>query len=212
MTMRVAVFVITIVIALGTFWSCSTTEQPVQEEPVEEKTPPPQPKEQKPEEPEKPEEPQEKEEPVTAEEPKSERETVEGENYEVTEEVYKRAFDDIEDLIAKLNSIIEKRDYETWLEYITDGYEDKYSDPDVLEEKSSQPTLQKYDIELDSLRDYFLYVVVPSRAEARLDDIIFLDDNHVKAVMKINDHEVILYLLEKVNDTWKICTREEAYN
>jgi hypothetical protein len=126
------------------------------------------------------------------------------EDFVVSEEVFSRTFNDIEELIKKLNKIIGASNYDSWLEYLTKEYKNYYSDEETLRELSKRPILQKYNIRLTSLKDYFNYVVVPSRSDVRLDDLVFEDNNRVKAIMIIEDQRVILYQLEKVNDEWKI--------
>jgi hypothetical protein len=190
---------------------CATTgpETQEQEKPVQEEQPE-KTEEQPVEEPQESEETEEPdEEPVPEQKPEEEEvlpevEEESEEEYQVSEEVYKQTFDDVESLIKELNEIIKRKDYSTWLTYLTREYREKYSNPEVLEELSNQPTLQKYDIELNSLKDYFIYVVAPSRANAKLDDLVFEDENHVKAIMEIKGNRVILYLLEKVSGQWKI--------
>lgn len=185
---------------------CTTAEPEPQEQekPVRE-VQPEKPEEQPVEEPQETEETEEPEE----EEVLPEVEEKSEDEYQVSEEVYKQTFDDVESLIKELNEIIKRKDYSTWLTYLTREYREKYSNPEVLEEVSNQPTLQKYDIKLNSLKDYFIYVVAPSRANAKLDDLVFEDENHVKAIMEIKGNRVILYLLEKVNGQWKIAPKEE---
>ena len=78
----------------------------------------------------------------------------------------------------------------------------------MLAELSRQPILAQNNIRLDSLRDYFEDVVVPSRARARLDDLIFYSDTLVEAVTEYRGERVLLYLLRKVDGTWKIDTDE----
>jgi hypothetical protein len=68
------------------------------------------------------------------------------------------------------------------------------------------PILQRNDIVLESLRDYFRWVVVPSRANARLDDLRFATKTDVEAIMSVNGQRVILYHLKKVDGSWKIDT------
>mgnify|MGYP006293541477 CR=1 FL=1 len=140
------------------------------------------------------------EEPIPEEKPEDD----DADEFEVTEEVYEQTFKDVENLITELNSIISSRSYSEWLTYLTDQYKERYSDPAVLAELSNQPTLKEYDIRLRSLEDYFRYVVVPSRSEVRLDDIIFTDEKHVKAIMEVDDRQVILYRLRLVDGRWKI--------
>jgi hypothetical protein len=187
-------------------------EPPAQETPAEEAAP-----EEEPAEPAEPAETPEPEE-ATPEEPAPEPEpepeepadengetTAEG-DYEVTEELYNQTFNEVEKTIEELNKIIREQDFEAWRSYLTDAYEDKYSDREELREISNMPILQRNDITLRSLRDYFRWVVVPSRANARLDDLRFITENEVEAIMSINGQQVILYHLKKVDGSWKIDT------
>lgn len=157
-----------------------------------------------PEEPEAIEEPKEEEkieeevtkEPEAPEEPE--------EDFVVTDEVFAQTFSDVEALITELNKTIRNQNYEKWLTFLTEEYKNYYSNQEVLRELSKKPTMQKYDIRLTTLKDYFTYVVVPSRSNARLDDLVFEDNNHVKAIMIIDEQRVILYQLVKVDGEWKI--------
>ncbi|MFP4114201.1 MAG: hypothetical protein ACOC2Y_08110 [Spirochaetota bacterium] len=125
---------------------------------------------------------------------------------EVPEEVYNQAFEEVEAIIEDLNRIIARREFETWKTYLTDRYIEYHSDPEVLAELSRQPILAQNNIRLQSLRDYFYNVVVPSRAHARLDDLVFYSDNLVEAVSLFRGQRVILYLLRKIDGQWKIDT------
>lgn len=126
------------------------------------------------------------------------------EDFVVTDEVFAQTFSDVEALITELNKTIRNQNYEKWLTFLTEEYKDYYSGPEVLRELSNKPTMQKYDIRLTTLKDYFTYVVVPSRSNARLDDLVFEDNNHVKAIMIIDERRVILYQLVKIDGEWKI--------
>ncbi|MFP4562496.1 MAG: hypothetical protein ACLFRY_04220 [Spirochaetia bacterium] len=170
---------------------CATAPAPESAAPVEEPAEPSQ---------EQPEQPEEAPEPFPEEEIPEEP----SEEFEVTEEIYEQTFSDVENLIQDLNKIISSGNYSKWLTYLTEPYKERYSDPAVLAELSRQPTLKKYDIRLRTLEDYFRYVVVPSRSEVRLDEIIFNDEEHVKALMEIDDRQVILYRLRLVDGSWKI--------
>ncbi len=122
----------------------------------------------------------------------------------VSEEVFTETFQDIENLISDLNGIIRAKNYDSWLTYLTGEYYELYNSHEKLQEISQQPILQKYGIRLRTLRDYFEYVVVPSRSQAKLDDLIFTDNTHIKAIMLINGKRSILYSLEKIDGMWKI--------
>lgn len=127
---------------------------------------------------------------------------------EVPEEVYNQAFAEVEAVIERLNEIISRRQFETWKTFLTERYIEYHSDPEVLAQLSRQPILAQNNIRLRSLSDYFQDVVVPSRARARLDDLIFYSDTLVEAVTDFRGQSVILYLLRKVDGVWKIDTLE----
>ncbi|MCF7948668.1 MAG: hypothetical protein K9M94_08790 [Spirochaetia bacterium] len=126
------------------------------------------------------------------------------EEYTMGEEEYQETKKDLANLVQELNQIIANRNYQEWLDYLTKEYKDYYSDPEVLKEYSEAPLLQKYDIKLRSLKDYFNYVVVASRKDVRIDDIKPLSENKVRAYMNVNGEPIVVYTLEKVDSQWKI--------
>jgi hypothetical protein len=137
--------------------------------------------------------------------PEPEKEVAPGDHeIEVSVEVYERTFSEIEETIAELNRVIQARDFRRWQDYLTKEYIDTYSDPGTLRELSETPILERNDIELTSLRDYFDWVVVPSRANARLDDLRFIRNNEVEAIMEVRGQRVILYQLTNVDGDWKV--------
>jgi hypothetical protein len=125
---------------------------------------------------------------------------------EVSEELYVQTFDEVEATIEELNQIIANRNFVLWQDYLTPGYRQTYSNPEVLERSSESAILQRNNIELTSLQDYFNFVVVPSRANARLDDLVFRDEDTVEAIMEVDGQRYLLYLLKKMNNRWKIDT------
>ena len=124
--------------------------------------------------------------------------------FPVSKEVYTRTFEEIEQFIHELSEIIRNADYSSWLTYLSDEYIRTTSDPAYLKDQSEKPLLKQSDIELTDLRDYFLHVVVPSRTQATLDEIEFIDENHVKAIALLRGTRVILYLFERAAGQWKI--------
>jgi len=122
----------------------------------------------------------------------------------VSAEVYTRTFEEIGEFINNLSRIIRSADYDSWLAYLSEEYIRTTSDPAYLRDQSDKPLLRQADIRLRDLRDYFIYVVVPSRSQATLDEIEFLDENHVKAIALLRGTRVILYLLERDQGQWKI--------
>jgi hypothetical protein len=124
--------------------------------------------------------------------------------FEVSEEVYSRTFDEIGDFINNLNRIIREQDFQTWLGFLSEDYIRTTSDPEYLRKQSEKPLLKQNNVELKSLEDYFIHVVVPSRSQAQLDDIEFLDEDHVKAISIVRGTQVVLYLLVRDQGSWKI--------
>jgi hypothetical protein len=126
------------------------------------------------------------------------------EQFVVSEEVYSRTFEEIGQFIDDLNRIIRNADYESWLTYLSEEYIRTTGDPAYLRDQSEKPVLKQANIQLEDLHDYFVHVVVPSRTQATLDEIEFIDENHVKAIAVLRGTRVILYLLENVEGQWKI--------
>jgi hypothetical protein len=92
---------------------------------------------------------------------------------EVSQEDYEAAFFDIEALIKDLNAVISRRSFIQWKPYLDDIYVETMSSNEKLDEINEKPVLKQANIELKSLEDYFRFVVVPSRSNAKLDEIEF---------------------------------------
>ena len=123
----------------------------------------------------------------------------------ITEEVRQETFVDVRALIANLNAIIQSKDYDAWVLHLTTEYRDYYSAPETLMKLSESPVLKRQGIELKSLRDYFYYVVYPSRQNDRVDDIEFMGKTRIRAiVVNPKGERLVLYNLEKIGDTWMI--------
>ena len=69
--------------------------------------------------------------------------------------------------------------------------------------------LKNQKIVLTTLKDYFLHVVVPSRTDAALDKITFVNENKVKAYANIDGDLVVLFYVVKESGRWKIGTSNE---
>jgi hypothetical protein len=152
-------------------------------------------------------EPEEMQEPIQEEiEPVviDETEPVEEEIFEVTQEIYDKTFHEINELIKHLDGIIAKKNYIEWESNLSDSYILTYSDKELLLEKSESPILEMNDIVLESLKDYFKYVVVPSRMSLELEEIDFDDESHVTAWTIFNNNKTKLYQLELIDGSWKI--------
>jgi hypothetical protein len=126
------------------------------------------------------------------------------ESFAVTEDIYNETFSEIENLISKLDATIKEKNYEEWLRNLSEEYISFTSRPEFLQSASQSPLLQKSNITLKTLKDYFLSVVVPSHAQATLARLDFMDETHVKAITIIREEPVILYLLVKVDGRWMV--------
>ncbi len=151
---------------------------------------------------EKPE-PEETKPEETAEKPEEKPES-EPEKFEVSEELYNQTFNDINSVIEELNRIILNREYKNWLTYLTEAYFKNTSRPEYLIRWQKDPRLQEKKIVIRTLKDYFDYVVVPTRSRAKLDEIEFRDDTHVYAYTVFQTKKYLLYSLVKTEQGWKI--------
>ncbi|GAB1481227.1 hypothetical protein MASR2M78_00420 [Treponema sp.] len=123
----------------------------------------------------------------------------------ISREVFDSTKSDVQALIGQLNDIIRAKDYDTWVGYLGMDYRAALSDTAFLERISSSSVLKKQQIVLKDLQDYFIHVVVPSRAKDRVDDIEFIGQNRVKAfTLNKKGQPLRLYDLEKTERGWKI--------
>ncbi len=114
-------------------------------------------------------------------------------------------FFDVKTLIVGLNSIIQAKDYTSWLAVLSSEYRAYYSSPETLAKISDAAILKRQGIVLKSLQDYFIYVVYPSRQNDRVDDIEFIAPDRIRAItINPKGERLVLYNLEKIGDTWKI--------
>lgn len=123
----------------------------------------------------------------------------------VTKEEYDTTKIEVQQLIEQLNNIIRNKDFNSWVAYLSPAYRESLSDPDFLAQVSESARLKNEKIVLRSLQDYFIYVVVPSRANDRVDDIEFIGQKRVKAyTVTPKGQRLRLYDLEKRDGQWKI--------
>lgn len=123
----------------------------------------------------------------------------------VTEAQKTATFVDVRAFIDSLNQIIRRQDYKAWLSNLTPEYIAYYSNADVLARYSEYPIIKQKGIKLQTLQDYFINVVFPSRQNDKVDDIEFISEDLIKAItISPKGERNILYLLEKHGDAWKI--------
>ena len=137
----------------------------------------------------------------------------------ITQEDYDQAKNEIQDLIQSLNTLVRARNYNRWVNYLTDSYLKTISSPGYLEDKSNDLYKKNMNdaakngrdlsrvrkIQLKNARDYFLYVVVPSHANDRVEDIEFMSKSRVKAyTLDDKNTRLVLYNLEHIDGQWLI--------
>ena len=148
----------------------------------------------------------EKKEPVVEAkpEPVEEKNTViaEFEGVTITKETYDQTKTEMEKIVEKLNRITATNDYAQWTTFLSEEYKQQYSQPLTLRKVSE--ALPVKGIKLKSLRDYFMFVFVPSRQNVRVDDIRFVSSTRVDVIMKQADVSLLVYGLENINGSWKL--------
>ncbi len=122
----------------------------------------------------------------------------------VTDDVYRKTFQEIQQLVETLDRSIREKNFDEWASYLSPEYAARVGSAEFLQEASRSGVLNKRGITLQTVKDYFLYVVVPSRSGANLEEISFVDETHVKAITLVDERPVILYWLVRSDARWKI--------
>ncbi|MCL2196302.1 MAG: hypothetical protein FWB77_01675 [Treponema sp.] len=127
----------------------------------------------------------------------------------ITQQHYITTRDEVQKFIEALNQIIRERKFSEWKANLSSEYFAEISSAENLRNLSEQPAMKTRRIVLRTAEDYFLNVVVPSRANLRVDDIEFVSMNRVKAFTFTKnsageDVSLRLYDLEKIGNSWTI--------
>ncbi|MDR1174875.1 MAG: hypothetical protein LBK83_05335 [Treponema sp.] len=123
----------------------------------------------------------------------------------ISEEARETTKSDVQHYIASLNGIIRAKDYQGWVSNLGEEYFAEKSSREYLAQVSQTARMKTQKIVLNTAQDYFLYVVVPSRANDRVDDIDFVSPSRVKAyTIDAKGRRLRIYDLERADDGWKI--------
>jgi hypothetical protein len=122
---------------------------------------------------------------------------------------YDSTMREVQQFIASVNQIIRNRNYSGWRNALSQEYFNEISSQEFLRRASGQPAMVSQGIVLRTPEDYFNNVVVPARANNRLDDnvdsIEFSSRDRVTAyALNANGQKLRLYELEKIGNSWKI--------
>ena len=125
---------------------------------------------------------------------------------DLTQESYEEILDEVKAFVDNLNLIIKDKNYYQWRSVLSEELLNEISSRDFLANASKWPSMKSRGIVLRETRDYFNYVVVPSRANSQVDKIEVMDNNRVKAfyVNTRKERTELVYELAKTGDSWTI--------
>ena len=137
----------------------------------------------------------------------------------VSDEIFEAVMEEVKALINNLNTIIRARNYTAWLTHLSYSYYTVISSRAFLEERTEElfrrdqivarnlgrdPRLVSRRV-LNTPRDFFEHIVVPSRSNDRVDDIYFISETRVIAfTIDTRGNRLILYNLERIDGNWRI--------
>ena len=102
-----------------------------------------------------------------------------------------------------------KKDFNSWLKYISEGSKKYWSNSYTLLKASEKLPKELKGLKLKNLNDYFNYVFIPSRKGRQIDEIRYNSAEDVKAVQvtKTEDEKTkitVYYNFVKEDGDWKI--------
>lgn len=111
--------------------------------------------------------------------------------------------------IAEFNVIMTKKDYNSWLKYISDDSKKYWSDTYTLSKASEKLPKELKGVKLKNLSDYFNFVFIPSRKGRQIDEIRYNSAKSVKAVQVTKSEDdktkiTVYYNFVKENGDWKV--------
>jgi hypothetical protein len=125
----------------------------------------------------------------------------------ISREVYELTLAEVREFIEVLNRMIADKNYDEWSSTLSDEYYARISSAEYLARQSNSPLLASKKIVLRTPHDFFLHVVVPSRANSRVDEIEIFSDNRVSAFYVETSRagrRLRVYELQKIENDWKI--------
>lgn len=112
--------------------------------------------------------------------------------------------------ISELNEIMAKKDYNSWLKYISEDSKKYWSNSYTLLKASEKLPKELKGLKLKNLSDYFNYVFIPSRKGRQIDEIRYNSAESVKAVQVTKSEEenktkiTVYYNFIKEGGDWKV--------
>jgi len=112
--------------------------------------------------------------------------------------------------ISELNDIMSKKDYNSWLKYISEDSKKYWSNSYTLLKASEKLPKDLKGLKLKNLNDYFNYVFIPSRKGRQIDEIRYNSAESVKAVQVTKSEEndktkiTVYYNFIKEDGDWNV--------
>lgn len=130
----------------------------------------------------------------------------------ITRQEFRQTRSEVEVVVEDLNKITRARDYSRWLSYLDPSYRETLSDRGYLAQISASlpQALRDRRVRLNTLRDYFDYVFVPSRQNVRVDDIQYITPSRVYVIMNLaGNRRAAVYILERGGDgSWRLADKD----
>lgn len=125
-------------------------------------------------------------------------------NVSVSYEVFNDDKSKILKLIEELNVIMNEMDYNAWEKYLDAESINYWSKRSNLQVASSRLPIKN--IRLNSLRDYFIHVFLPSHKGYRIDEIRYETNSLIKAVQvdESEDRDIVFYTFYKTDSGFKL--------
>lgn len=106
-------------------------------------------------------------------------------------------------IISEMQKIMEKEDFDSWINYIAPDSIRYYSNPVNI--KKAQKKLPDKTRQLYGIEDYFKYVFIPARKRSEVTEIRYISRTNIKAVeLKDNGKVIAYYQFVKIDDKWLI--------
>jgi len=129
----------------------------------------------------------------------------------ISQETYDSTMVDVQRFVEELNRLIRMSNYDAWVAALSKEYFEEISSPETLRRASESNAMRTRNITIRNAHDYFINIVVPanSRVNHRVDEIEFLSETRVMVYSLRTNREgvtekLLLYDLEKIDNTWKI--------
>lgn len=121
----------------------------------------------------------------------------------ITKEEFAEDKAEILRIIQELSIIMQEHDVNSWLNYITPESKVFYSNPVNL--KKAQKKLPNKMLQINTIKDYFNYVFIPSRKISKVDEIRYISKTNVKAVEVREDKSILVYYyFKKIDGKWLV--------